>query len=363
MSRMQLELPLAAVGRRRAFLRASAPGARRDRFRGSHRPSDGAAAPAVQSRAARSQRAQHPARHPVARFRAGAGSRPHGGANDRLGWRPAGRCARGAPPRLSGLRRHHAGGPACRRPHGECLTTEGAFGNPGSSSHDHGEAAQRWSRPHADRWQRPWARSRPTSSGRRARPKRTTSPFSASRSYYREQGMHIVTARTEHKAVLDPCRELERRGWRVTYLEPDRDGVAGTAAESPPRCAPRRCWCHSCTSTTKSASSRTSPPSRARLPRTAGHACTSMRRRASASAPWSSRARAPTSCPCRRTRPMAPRASGRSSLRAAVEVQLQALQFGGGQERSLRPGTVRHPSGGGHGRGLCPGGVGLGHRA
>jgi len=43
--------------------------------------------------------------------------------------------------------------------------------------------------------------------------------------YYREQGRHIVTARTEHKAVLDPCRELERRGWRVTRLAPDSAGV------------------------------------------------------------------------------------------------------------------------------------------
>ena len=43
--------------------------------------------------------------------------------------------------------------------------------------------------------------------------------------YYRERGRHIVTARTEHKAVLDPCRELERRGWEVTYLIPDQEGV------------------------------------------------------------------------------------------------------------------------------------------
>jgi cysteine desulfurase len=43
--------------------------------------------------------------------------------------------------------------------------------------------------------------------------------------YYRGQGRHIVTARTEHKAVLDPCAELERRGWRVTYLEPREDGI------------------------------------------------------------------------------------------------------------------------------------------
>jgi cysteine desulfurase len=42
--------------------------------------------------------------------------------------------------------------------------------------------------------------------------------------YYRDRGRHIITARTEHKAVLDPCRELERRGWKVTYLVPDREG-------------------------------------------------------------------------------------------------------------------------------------------
>lgn len=43
--------------------------------------------------------------------------------------------------------------------------------------------------------------------------------------YYRDRGRHIITARTEHKAVLDPCRELQRRGWQVTYLVPDREGL------------------------------------------------------------------------------------------------------------------------------------------
>ncbi|MDE2306644.1 MAG: aminotransferase class V-fold PLP-dependent enzyme, partial [Gammaproteobacteria bacterium] len=38
------------------------------------------------------------------------------------------------------------------------------------------------------------------------------------------RGRHLVTARTEHKAVLDPCRALERQGWRVTYVEPDASG-------------------------------------------------------------------------------------------------------------------------------------------
>ena len=43
--------------------------------------------------------------------------------------------------------------------------------------------------------------------------------------YYRERGRHIVTVRTEHKAVLDPCRELEKRGWKITYLVPDSRGL------------------------------------------------------------------------------------------------------------------------------------------
>jgi cysteine desulfurase len=43
--------------------------------------------------------------------------------------------------------------------------------------------------------------------------------------YYRDTGRHLITARTEHKSVLDPCKELERRGWRVTYLQPDGGGL------------------------------------------------------------------------------------------------------------------------------------------
>ena len=43
--------------------------------------------------------------------------------------------------------------------------------------------------------------------------------------YQQDSGRHLVTSRTEHKAVLDPCRELQRRGWQVTYLTPDRNGM------------------------------------------------------------------------------------------------------------------------------------------
>jgi cysteine desulfurase len=42
---------------------------------------------------------------------------------------------------------------------------------------------------------------------------------------YRSKGDHLVTVATEHKAVLDTCKRLERDGFRVTYLPVDRDGL------------------------------------------------------------------------------------------------------------------------------------------
>jgi cysteine desulfurase len=107
----------------------------------------------------------------------------------------------------------------------QCLTAQGEFGNPASASHAYGDAARDLveqaraqvasavgASPHEVVW---------TSGATEAN---NLAIFGVAR-YYREQGRHIVTARTEHKAVLDPCRELERRGWRVTRLAPDSAGV------------------------------------------------------------------------------------------------------------------------------------------
>jgi cysteine desulfurase len=106
-----------------------------------------------------------------------------------------------------------------------CLTQDGTFGNPGSVSHEYGDAAsalveaaraQVAAAVGADAAEVIW-----TSGATEAD---NLALFGVAQ-YYRDTGRHLITVRTEHKAVLDPCRELERRGWRVTYLVPGNDGV------------------------------------------------------------------------------------------------------------------------------------------
>ncbi len=48
--------------------------------------------------------------------------------------------------------------------------------------------------------------------------------------FYKGKGKHIITVKTEHKAVLDTCRELERQGFEVTYMDVQADGLLDLAA-------------------------------------------------------------------------------------------------------------------------------------
>jgi cysteine desulfurase len=107
----------------------------------------------------------------------------------------------------------------------DVLRSETGYGNPASTSHDYGDAA-------AALVESARAQVAAAVGARAAEVIWTSGATEASNlaifgvsQYYRDRGRHIVTVRTEHKAVLDPCRELERRGWEVSYLLPDKEGL------------------------------------------------------------------------------------------------------------------------------------------
>ncbi len=59
--------------------------------------------------------------------------------------------------------------------------------------------------------------------------------------YSGTKGKHIITVHTEHKAVLDTVRELERQGFEVTYLNAEANGLLDLE-NSRRRSAPTPCW-------------------------------------------------------------------------------------------------------------------------
>ena len=104
------------------------------------------------------------------------------------------------------------------------------FGNPASRSHAYGweaETAVEKAREHvaaligADPREIVWT-SGATESNNLA--------IKGAAEFYKTRGNHIVTVKTEHKAVLDTCRELERRGFEVTYLDVQENGLLDIAA-------------------------------------------------------------------------------------------------------------------------------------
>jgi cysteine desulfurase len=106
-----------------------------------------------------------------------------------------------------------------------CLTRQGLFGNPASRSHEFGwkaEAAVEQARVdvakllNANPKEIIWT-SGATESNNLA--------IKGAAHFYQKQGKHIVTLKTEHKAVLDSCRQLEREGYEVTYLDPEPNGL------------------------------------------------------------------------------------------------------------------------------------------
>lgn len=106
-----------------------------------------------------------------------------------------------------------------------CLTLEGNFGNPASRSHSFG-----WEADEAVELAR-----RQVAALVKADPKEIVWTSGATESdnlaikgvahFYHQKGKHIITCKTEHKAVLDTCRQLEREGFEITYLDPEPSGL------------------------------------------------------------------------------------------------------------------------------------------
>jgi cysteine desulfurase len=101
----------------------------------------------------------------------------------------------------------------------------GQFGNPASRSHSYGWEAEKGveeAREHvaalvnADPREIVWT-SGATEGNNLA--------IKGAAHFYQDKGKHIVTVKTEHKAVLDTFRELERQGFEATYLQPQENGL------------------------------------------------------------------------------------------------------------------------------------------
>ena len=107
----------------------------------------------------------------------------------------------------------------------DCLSLDGNFGNPASRSHSFGWKAEEATEEarsnvaklvNCDPREIVWT-SGATESDNLA--------IKGSARFNKSKGNHIITSKVEHKAVLDSCRQLEREGFEVTYLDPGTNGI------------------------------------------------------------------------------------------------------------------------------------------
>jgi cysteine desulfurase len=105
------------------------------------------------------------------------------------------------------------------------MTNEGHFGNPASRSHKFGwqaEEAVDIARNQIAELINADPREIVITSGAT---ESNNLAIKGAANFYSKKGKHIITSKTEHKAVLDTCRELERQGFEVTYLDPEENGL------------------------------------------------------------------------------------------------------------------------------------------
>lgn len=107
----------------------------------------------------------------------------------------------------------------------QCLTLDGNFGNPSSNTHEFGFAAfEAVEKARADIATMLNADPKEiifTSSGTEA----DNLAIKGLMQFHHNNGKHMITSKTEHKAVLDSCAALEKQGFEITYLKPLSDGL------------------------------------------------------------------------------------------------------------------------------------------
>src|SRR5262249_14740747 len=114
--------------------------------------------------------------------------------------------------------------PAVASAMAECLTAEGTFANPSSVVHTPGrDAAARIESARSQVAALVGADPDEIVFTSGATESNNLALLGVARAN-RDPGRHIVTSRIEHKAVLDPCKRLEREGFEVTYVTPDSSG-------------------------------------------------------------------------------------------------------------------------------------------
>jgi cysteine desulfurase len=110
------------------------------------------------------------------------------------------------------------------------MLPDGEFGNPASRSHSYGWSAERaveQARAHVASLINSDPREIIWTSGATEADNLAIKGVAG---FYRKKGNHIITSSVEHKAILDSCRHLEKNGFEVTYLDPQKNGIVDPAA-------------------------------------------------------------------------------------------------------------------------------------
>jgi cysteine desulfurase len=219
-----------------------------------------------------------------------------------------------------------------------CMGPDGDFGNPGSTTHQFGHRAAA----HVE------AARQEVAALLSAQPDEIIFTSGATESNNlavlgiartnADRGRHIITSRIEHKAVLDPCKRLEKEGFSVTYLTPDKSGLidpqAIRAAIRPDTTLVSIMFANNEIGVLQDVGMIGA------ICRERGVAFHADAAQAVGKIPINLRELAVDLLSFTAHKLYGPKGAGALYVRRAARPLLQAVTFGGGQERGLRPGTL-----------------------